>query len=298
MTIEDLSQAAQYGGDAGVPPAPFVVGVARSGTTLLRLMLDAHPALAVPPETWFLFRVVRLRGADRKLPERLFDVLTGSSMWKSAGLSRRALRRELESLEPFELAEGVRCFYRLYAARQGKQRWGDKTPGYASLLDKIARLLPEARFIHIVRDGRDVALSLRELWFAPARDIRGLAAHWQEQIRTARRLGRGCRYLEVRFEDLVREPHEELQRIAAFVDLPYDQAMERYFLSARRRLGEVRGPAARASLRLTGEPPQPSRIGCWRHAMTRDERAMFERVGGKLLRELGYETGPARPRRP
>lgn len=86
----------------------------------------------------------------------------------------------------------------------------------------------------------------------------------------------------------MREPQEELKRIAAFIDLPYDQAMERYFISAPRRLSEVRGPAARASLRLTNQPPQVSRVGRWRHVMTPDERTMFERVAGKLLRELGY----------
>lgn len=75
---------------------------------------------------------------------------------------------------PALLAEGVRLFYRLYARRHGKARWGDKTLLYRLHLTEIEKILPEAHFIHSIRDGRDVALSLREVWFAPSQDISAL----------------------------------------------------------------------------------------------------------------------------
>src|SRR5881394_462023 len=149
-----------------VPPASFVVGVARSGTTLLRLMLDAHPDLAIPHETHFLPAVLALAGdADR---DELFRRVTEFETWPDLGLDAHDYRRAIEGVEPFDLATGVRVFYRLYAARFGKVRWGDKTPPYLGHLAAIERLLPEARFVHLIRDGRDVAVSLEPLWFAPS----------------------------------------------------------------------------------------------------------------------------------
>ena len=87
-------------------------------------------------------------------------------------------------------------------------------------------MLPEAHVVHLIRDGRDVALSLRATWFAPAEDLAALARHWAEQIRSARRqvAGRDC-YTEVRYEDLVAEPEETLRRICADLDLDFDPAM-------------------------------------------------------------------------
>lgn len=270
--------------------APFIVGVPRSGTTLLRLMLDAHPALSIPPETWFLLRVIRLRDSGRASREALFKAVTTLRSWKAFQLSDDAYRRALEQVEPFDLADGVRAFYRLYAAEQGKQRWGDKTPGYASQIDAIGSLLPEARFVHVIRDGRDVVLSLRPLWFAPARDITALARFWRDTIETVRRLGQAQSCLEIRYEDLVRDPRPQLERIGAFVGLPYDRAMERYFESARERLVEVRSPGVVAAVRRTSEPPDPSRIGRWRTEMTAAELSEFDAAAGHLLDELGYQA--------
>jgi hypothetical protein len=270
---------------------PFVVGAPRSGTTLLRLMLDAHPELAVPPETWFLRAAVGLRGRGTRLRDRLFELVTDFPTWDDMHLSRREFRRALDAVEPFDLADGVRAFYRLYAERQGKPRWGDKTPAYSAYLGAIERLLPEARFVHLIRDGRDVAVSVRPLWFAPGDDIRTLARDWRDRVRRARRLGRGCRhYLEVRYEDLVRTPRAELERLAAFLELPYDPAMERYHESGGARIAELEtrrradgsvvatreqrlAAAGRAASRL-----DPSRVERWREVLSADERGVFEHV--------------------
>src|SRR4029434_6926754 len=137
--------------------APFIVGVPRSGTTLLRIMLDAHPQLAIPPETGFLSRLVRLpwlwaAGLGRR---RLLTIITRAESWPDFHLDAHALAEALDAVKPFTLADGLRAFYRLYAARFNKSLWGDKTPLYGRHAYSIARLLPEARFIHLIRDGRD-----------------------------------------------------------------------------------------------------------------------------------------------
>ena len=153
------------------PPAPFIVGVGRSGTTLLRLMLDAHPDLAIPTETHFipaLLQVVETTG-DREAALRL---LAGAATWPNLGVEIAAVAEAFSRLDPFTPGGAARAVFGLYAEAQGKPRWGDKTPPYRASMSEIARALPEARFIHIIRDGRDVALSYRGLWFGPGDDIR------------------------------------------------------------------------------------------------------------------------------
>ncbi|MEO6326492.1 MAG: sulfotransferase, partial [Thermoanaerobaculia bacterium] len=200
-------------------------------------------------------------------------------------------------------AEGARAFYRLYAARHGKPRWGDKTPNYVFHLSAIESLLPEARFIHIIRDGRDVALSLRPLWFSPGDDPATLAQQWRSFVSSARLQGAGCRsYLEIRYEALVLDPETSLRRLADFVDLSDSDRMLEFFRGAAVRLLE-HGARTRANggvvvtheqravqQERTTRPLDSSRVFRWKHEMTNTEQSRFEEVGGDLLRDLGYEV--------
>ncbi len=215
-------------------PLPMVVGVGRSGTTLLRLMLDAHPGLAIPAETGFLVPVAALAGSGDEAREELFRTATSFPNWPDLAVPVELFRAELDRLEPFTLTAGCRCFYHLYARLHGKPRAGDKTPPYALHLGAIHALLPEARFVHIVRDGRDVARSFRGLWFSPGDEIETLARTWRDTILTARRLAeRVPHYLEVRYEDLIREPETVLRRVCAFAELPFHPATLDYHTHPR-----------------------------------------------------------------
>lgn len=288
---------------ADLPPMPFVVGVARSGTTLLRLMLDAHPELAIPHETHFLKAVLGepLRGADTTR-ERFFELLTGFPTWEDLKTPAELFREELLRVEPFDVRDGVRAFYRLYARTRGKARWGDKTPTYSWHIRDLHEMLPEARFVHILRDGRDVAVSLRPLWFSPGESMETLADYWVRQIADARAQGLGQPfYLEVRYEDLIADPVRELRRICGFLDLPYDAGMLAYHQTARRRLEEAetrRGHDGGVIItkeerlhiqRFTSQPPERSRVGRWKAELTPEQVAAYESVAGGLLEELGYE---------
>ena len=281
-------------------PAPFVVGVSRSGTTLLRLMLDAHPALAIPHETHVLGDLVR--AADELSADAVVDIFVGAPTWPNMHLDPADLRAALDALEPFRVADAVRAFYRLYAARLGKPRWGDKTPPYREHLAAIARLLPEAHFIHLLRDGRDVALSYRGLWFGPGDDPADAATFWVDQVRATRAAGQRLdHYLEVRYEDLVTEPERVLRDVCAFIDLPFHPLMLQHERFADQRLAEMRasfGPWDATPVDLerfvaihqqVRQPVDRTRIGRWRHEMAADDVRAFERVAHPLLVELGYE---------
>jgi hypothetical protein len=279
------------------------VGVPRSGTTVLRLMLDAHPRLAIPPETGFVARFARRPWWwPSSLGRRRFvHLLTSAPQWRDFHLDPQALTSAVDALRPFTLAGGLRAFYRLYAARFDKTRWGDKTPVYGPAADAIARLLPEARFIHIVRDGRDVALSLRPLWFAPTGSLDGLGRYWAGLIEDTRRAGaRTPHFLELRYEDLMADPEPTLRRVCAFLELEFEAAMLDFHRRAPARLDEHETRVARSgrvvatkAARLeqqwrTTRPPDLSRIERWREEMTGDERRAFERAAGPMLASLGY----------
>lgn len=284
------------------PPAPFIVGVARSGTTLLRLMLDAHPDLAIPPETHFVPRLVkRIEGGAGAAEAHA--LVTQHPRWPDWGLDADELRARFEALEPFTAGGAVRAFFGLYAKKQGKPRWGDKTPGHLGRMARIHRALPEVRFLHVIRDGRDAAVSLLERSWGPD-TIPEAATAWKEGIEKARRqakrkLPEGA-YVEVRYEELVREPEATLRAVAQAIDLPWDERMLRYHELAEERMAEVRRDLERAGgARITAaeraaqhalvrEPPRADRIGRWRTELPADARRQFEEVAGDLLAELGY----------
>lgn len=270
-------------------------------------MLDSHPELAIPPETGFLSLGPKFRGSGGKLRERFFRAIINfpreAPGWPDFEVPEESFRASLAEINPFTAPEGYRAFYRLYAARFGKPRWGDKTPLYCLDIETIRRVLPESRFIHIIRDGRDAALSLRRMWFSPGWEIETQAAYWKKCVLAAKRAGTGrTDYIEVRYEDLILNTRETLERVCAFVDLDYDDAMLRYYIRTPERLKEhkgrllpdgtvLRSQEQRLSQQMrTTKPPDPACIFAWKSAMSAEERERFRLVAGDLLRELGYEV--------
>src|SRR5687768_3442650 len=163
-------------------------------------MLDAHPQLAIPAETHFVPDLLEREGECRASGE-LVDAIVAARTWEDFGLDADELRAEAAGVRG--AAEVLRVFYRLCAAREGKPRWGDKTPGYVKRMRPIASALDEARFIHLVRDGRDVALSRRKRGMGADKRMGDVADLWKRRIEHARKQAKRLRgrYLELRYED-------------------------------------------------------------------------------------------------
>jgi len=286
------------------PPAPFVVGATRSGTTLLRLMLDAHPQIAIPSETHFIPELVAARDKHGASRERMLELLTAHRRWGDFQIDAADLAARWAAIEPLTGPDAVRAFYALYGEQhEGATRWGDKTPGYIKHMRLIQDHLPEARFIHLIRDGRDVALSVLKQDWGP-QSIEAAAEKWRSRVLRGRShqpyLGF---YIEVKFEDLVLHTERELRRICEFIEVDFHPDMLGYHETAEKRLQEkaralprAHGEAQSAEKRLqshakTFEPPNPELIGTWRKRMPAEDRAAFEALAGDLLEELGYEVG-------
>jgi len=289
------------------PPAPFIVGVTRSGTTLLRLMLDAHPDMAIPPETHFvpaLIKATRKRGVTC---EEAHGIVTGHRQWGDFSLDSAALLERYCALGRIDPETTIRAFFELYAEGQGKPRWGDKTPNYVKRMKQIERWIPEARFVHMIRDGRDAALSRFKRILKDPPPMETVAERWVRKIEGARADAAGLDYIEVQYESLVRDTEPELRRIAEFLELPWDDRMLRYYEHAAERLAEMHRdlpgaegkPLRPADHRkeahvLTSNPPDPSRLARWKEEMATEDVAAFERVAAPLLTELGYEVASGR----
>jgi hypothetical protein len=286
------------------PPAPFVVGVSRSGTTLLRLMLDAHPEMAIPPETHFLPDAIKECKREGATPDSVADIIVGHRRFADFGLDADEVRARIAKSGVRPRGRPLRAFYELCAEREGKRRWGDKTPNYIQFMPRIARSLPEARFVHLIRDGRDVALSRASRAIDEPAPAGFLAKRWKRRIGRARRVSNKLEhYMEARYEDLVTDPEPTLRRICEFIELDYDRAMLRYHERASERLAEMAHDlpatetreARSAEHRMAGhelatEPPRPDRIARWKTEMSVEDRRQFEHFAGDLLDELGYEV--------
>jgi hypothetical protein len=284
------------------PPMPVIVGVPRSGTTLTRFVIDSHPLFAIPPETHFLPALARLPRGKPSVRD-VFAIMTGTESWPDFHVSSDALMQSLSDVTPFSVAACVRAFYRLYASRFGKDRWGEKTPDYGQHMRDIEALLPESRFIHVIRNGLDVAVSVRPLWFSQGRSVRDIARDWRRRLELIRRQGSQCaHYGEIRFESLVTDLPAVARDLSAFLEVPFSDDMCRYYERTAERLAEHEGRMGRHGVwRLTKEqrinqqilttrPPQADRIDRWRGELSADDVREFQREAGPLLEQLGYSA--------
>jgi hypothetical protein len=269
----------------------IVLGVSRSGTTLLKAMLDAHSQLAIPSESYFIPQLWHRHGEH---PERdaFVEDLRLLSRIREWGVDPDDVGTRLPERPTFP--EAVRAIYAVYAESKGKPRYGDKTPLYMQYLDVLARAFPDASYVHIVRDGRDAALSLLAMTRRPRfnlsrpRGVGDFACAWRREVRAARRFGRARRYLELRYEDLVADPEARLREVCAFLELEYEPPMLEYH--------RHEDPALYADHPRLAQPPTRD-VRSWRQELSRADTKLFEAIAGDLLAELGYERVHARPGR-
>lgn len=262
---------------------PIIIGgCARSGTTLMRVMLDTHPNIYCGPES-NLFTPIRIRTGKR----------IKELSWRF-GVSEKDIRIMLDDSKC--LSEFIERFFNHLIIIQGKKRWGEKTPTNVLRLCYIFRHFPHSKFIHLIRDGRDVACSLRN--FPKSKIVDGkiipvdsnnpldeCIERWVHDVKAGRRWAGDPRYLEVKYENLVLKAEEAMKKVLDFVGEPYDERVLRYY--------EVKGSTRDASkFPQNVEATQPlytQSMGRWKREFTDVDKTLFKRIGGNLLIKLGYE---------
>ena len=262
--------------DISEDPGVFIVGCGRSGTTLLREMLCRHSAFGGGPETLFFVKTL--------------DPAHLSVLSKTPEADLRALRRRSRSVVAF-----AHEYYRSVAAREGKPRWVDKTPMHVRALPRILRSFPNARVIHVIRDGRDVVCSLRHhprervhrgriVPFRINRPVAEGATRWVRDTGMGRALAGHPRLEELRYERLVTDPEGEMRRICRFLEEPFEPAMLDPDAAA--------SAAARAGVLINNpnavEVVSGAQTGRWKRDLSPAEARSVDRIAGELLIALGY----------
>lgn len=278
-------------------PYLFIVGCARSGTTLLHRIVDAHPMVAVIHETHWITNHFK----ERAVTPEMVSELVEHKRFARLGVGRE----EFEGLlgEPVSYKSFLSGLFELYAEARGKPLVGDKTPSYVTSISKLHALWPKAKFIHIVRDGRDVCLSVMN-WKKAGRTagryatreedpVSTTALLWERKVCQGREGGASLPeglYHEVRYEDLIDHPERECVGLCEFLGLPYDDAMPRFHEGKTR----VDLPDPKRSPK-TAWLPVTSGLRDWRTEMPAEDVERFEATVGDHLNELGYERGAPNP---
>jgi hypothetical protein len=295
VRVRESTSPSDAAGEFASAAAPFfIVGNDRSGTTMLRVILDRADGIAIPTESMLLGDFARVRRHGDLSTAAALDAFV-QRVWKHPKVALWGIEGNppaapsgLDHASAYRWA--VEQPYRAFALRDGAARWGDKTPYYLDWIDELKAVWPDARIIELVRDGRDVALSIMPLPFG-GNNVHVAASDWARGIR----LGRAAaeRYvgdvLTVRYEDLTGNPGAEVQRVCTFLDIPYEERM----LAIEESPSDKVVADQQAWFTNLWNGINQGSVGKWRTRMSARDLEIFAAAAGDELEQHGYELGVA-----
>lgn len=294
----DTTTAAATDGPVVSSRAPFfIVGSDRSGTTMLRLILDrASAGPAVPPETMFITDYLPTLRAG-KLGDHDASVAFTKRVWEHPRVQLWELEGEPQ-LPPKGLSHadafrwGVEQPFIAYMQRHGKTWWADKTPPHIDHIDHLLEIFPDAKFVELVRDGRDVSLSIMGLPFG-GNNPYATGKRWASCIRKGAeaRAEMPERVVLVRYEDLVTDPEPEVRRVSAFLEIPYEEDMlhvEKTDMSKLQKDQQQWFSNLWAGINQTA-------MGKWRTKMSEHDQRLYLAAAKDELELHGYDLGGLEP---
>lgn len=274
----------------------FVLGNPRSGTTLLRLMLTAHPAIVVPPEAGFAVWLMQHLPQQGFSVRRFVEAVAKTKKIESWCLDYVALERFLGDHRVDNKIDAIKAVYRFYVdtCKPSARLIGDKNNFYIHHIDVLSRVSPTAKFIHIVRDGRDVACSYRGLMakrivsdYAPrlAVDIAEIATEWRDNNAEIIAALAHRQSLRIRLEQLVSEPRRVLEQVCHFLDVGFDAAMLSYYQDSNESFFE---PREFDQWKAKNRQPLVNENYKYRTELSASEITEFNCIAGDMLLRLGY----------
>lgn len=282
-------------GSIFVSPDPpiFIVGVHRSGTTLLRFMLSSHSRIYIPPESDFIPYFFGKRPneelSEKKIEKYLIKIFSQYRFVEDWKGNQPQLEEFISLMQDRTPAAFLNTLYGLYAIQNNANRWGDKTPIYASYLDVIHKIFPRVKFIHIIRDPYDSAISLLEKYEKKEFhiDIFFAAHNWVRRIQNiqgAKAYIPEDQYLELRYEILVQEPEKELRRICDFIKEPFEPSM-----LSHHELANTAIPPDSYFFANVREPIHSTSVGRGREGLSDQDKRIIDHVAGDLMTTLNYQ---------
>lgn len=271
----------------------FIVGSGRSGNTLLRRILCSNSEIHIPPETYVLGQLIKnFRKTSRlKWKHLVYQALSELEYYpefETFQLSLRPLAQQLLKTPKKDrsLALILDSFYKYHAHsfNLNCKKWGDKTPLNTFYLERIYKVFPNAKFIHLIRDGCDVVSSYVEANIY--NNIEDAAERWSNSVKIADNFVKkyNKKSLEIRYEDLVNTPKITVQKICDFLEMEYEDAMLNSEL--KYRMGDVE---MRQHHKQVYNPISTSSIGKGRYKLTNQQKQRLQQLIGDHLEKLGYQ---------
>lgn len=280
----------------------FVVGANRSGTTLIRLLLNAHSNIAVPDElTYFGHSIGGVPISQWRTPSHdqsayaafVDDFLQTNCAPLAKDLDLDDVRTTILSVAP-NLRVPYQTVLEAWARHHGKDRWGEKTPGNLFYADYVLEMFPDAQFIYVVRDPRAGVASMQNVTFFPDDVVFNALSrrkHWKAGHRYLNSSVPDTQQITVRYEDLVRDPKMTVQRLCEFIDEPFEPGMLSFHEDADRYMKDE---AASNYNEAATKPISTDRIHGGTHRLTSTEIAIVESICAPEMKEFGYEPAHAR----
>jgi len=268
----------------------FIIGCQRSGTTLLRLILNSHSKIAIPEEGTFWMPLLRryknkpYENILKKDLKHILNYIIKNHQFKLWCIDPSPLIENILKLKHCSLRDLMKMFYEYYASVQNKEIWGDKTPSFFRMIPVLHKLFPEARFIHVVRDGRDLYLSRKKI--NPLMKFISLSAiEWRYKVNKIRKdLSKipSEKSIEIRYEDLVRDPQNILKKICAFLRIDYEDKMLNFWKESHKYIGKHHSD-------LIFKPISSKSVGKYKKELSYRNLRKYEILAQNLLREYGYD---------
>ena len=271
-----------------IPSPIFILGAQRSGTTLLRLMLNAHSKIAIPEEARFLTPLLKKKYLNTVIKkhkfEKLVQYLKNSEQFKLWNYDSSAFYSNLTEINEITVTNLLNLLYTSYCVFEGKQIWGDKSL-FFSYITILNKMFPIARFINIVRDGRDVFDSWRKM-DKKKNNAAMIAVDWSFKLflieRSLKRIPKEYQ-LTIRYEDILSNPTEMAKKVCRFVKVDFEAEMLEFYKTSRRYIG-------RHHSKLIYKKIEKSNASKWRRNLSPQEINIFEVLSGRFLKKYGYET--------
>jgi len=267
----------------------FIVGCPRSGTTLLRQILDSHTELAVVPESSFMLRLKRISWiyGDLNKQKNLISLIEDIRSIKRVKdwfpeVETKEFAKQILKNKKVTFKDVIQEIYNLYSLRKYKKMWADKTPENLLQVNLIKELFPNSKIIIVERDGRDTALSLKKVDFG-GWDIIASAYMWKKYVQKAREiLKKYPKYtILIKYEDLLLNPEIEIRKILKFLGLKFE---EKLFDNYIKHKDDVQ----HSKSKLYGKKIDKENMFKWESEMNESEINNFQWIAQKELIQGGY----------
>ncbi len=280
----------------------FIVGANRSGTTLLRLLLNAHSRIAIPDELVyldsFLAGVPIEAWAQPGLSSGTYKAFVDNFLQEQCApldaLDRDRLREEILA-GPHDFRRPYRCALETWARHHGKERWGEKTPGNLFYADILLDMFPEAQFLYVVRDPRAGVASMQRVSFFPNDVVFNALSRRKHDIDGRALLKRHVPSVQratVQYEALVRNPESTMRAVCDVLDEAFEPQMLRFHEDA----GQYMRDDARQRHNATATRPiTGDRVDAWKEQLTADQVATVEHICADVMQDFGYAPAGRRP---